>query len=58
LQVGDVITSLNGQAVTSGTDAADYITSQTPGTKVTVQYQRGGTAQSATATLATKPSTG
>src|SRR5713226_4107788 len=58
LQVGDVITSLNGQAVTSSTDAADYITSQTPGTKVTVQYQRGGTAQSATATLATKPSTG
>src|SRR5207244_2261313 len=39
LQVGDVITSIDAQAITSSGDAADYITSQTPGTKVTIHYQ-------------------
>src|SRR2546423_5506516 len=58
LQVGDVITSIDGHAITSSTDAADYITSLAPGTKVTIQYQRGGKPQSATANLATKGSTG
>jgi putative serine protease PepD len=58
LQVNDVITSIDGHPITSSTDAADYITSQAPGTKVTIQYQRGGAAQTATATLAPKGSTG
>ncbi len=58
LQVGDVITSIDSQAITSSSDAADYITSQTPGTKVTIHYQRGGAAQTATATLGSKSSTG
>ncbi len=58
LQVGDVITSIDSQAITSSGDAADYITSQTPGTKVTIHYQRGGAAQTATATLGSKSSTG
>ena len=58
LAVGDVITSIDGQAITSSGDAADYITSQTPGTKVTIRYQRGGTTQTATATLGSKSSTG
>jgi putative serine protease PepD len=58
LQVNDVITSIDGHPITSSTDAADYITSQAPGTKVTIQYQRGGAAQTATATLAPKSSSG
>jgi S1-C subfamily serine protease len=58
LQVGDVITSIDSQAITSSGDAADYIASQTPGTKVTVHYRRGGAAQTATATLSSKSSTG
>ena len=58
LAVGDVITSIDGQAITSSGDAADYIASQTPGTKVTIQYRRGGATQSATATLGSKSSTG
>jgi putative serine protease PepD len=58
LQVGDVIVSIDGHPVLSSTDAADYITSLAPGTKVTIRYQRGGSSQSATATLGTKPSTG
>ena len=58
LQVGDVITSIDSQAITSSSDAADYITSQTPGTKVTIHYQRGGATQTATATLGSKSSTG
>jgi S1-C subfamily serine protease len=58
LQVGDVITSIDGHAITSSADAADYITSLAPATKVTIQYQRGGASQTATATLATKGSTG
>jgi putative serine protease PepD len=58
LQVNDVITSIDGRPITSSTDAADYITSQAPGTKVIIQYQRGGAAQTATATLAPKGSSG
>jgi S1-C subfamily serine protease len=58
LQVGDVITSIDSQAITSSGDAADYVTSQAPGTKVTIHYQRGGAAQTATATLGAKSSTG
>jgi len=58
LQVNDVITSIDGHPITSSTDAADYITSQAPGTKVTIQYRRGGAAQTATATLAPKGSSG
>lgn len=58
LQVGDVITSIDSQAITSSGDGADYITSQAPGTKVTIHYQRGGAAQTATATLGAKSSTG
>jgi putative serine protease PepD len=58
LQANDVITSIDGHAITSSSDAADYITSQAPGTKVTIQYQRGGASQTATATLAPKGSTG
>ncbi|HWD72741.1 MAG TPA: trypsin-like peptidase domain-containing protein [Actinomycetota bacterium] len=58
LQVGDVVTSIDSQAITSSGDAADYIASQTPGTRVTIHYQRGGAAQTATATLGSKSSTG
>jgi putative serine protease PepD len=58
LQVDDVMTSIDGHAITSSGDASDYITSQTPGTKVTIQYKRGGASQTTTATLAPKTSTG
>jgi putative serine protease PepD len=58
LQVNDVITSIDGHAIASSTEAADYITSLAPGTKVTIQYQRGAASQTATATLAQKGSTG
>src|SRR5256884_2745842 len=52
LQVGDVITAVNGQAVTTSADAADSISSNPPGSKVTLQFQRGGATQTVTATLA------
>ena len=58
LQVGDVIIAIDGQPVSSSTDAADLITADAPGTKVTVTYLRSGATQTASATLGTRPSTG
>jgi S1-C subfamily serine protease len=52
LQVGDVITAINGQKVLSSRDAADAIASNAAGSKVTIEFQRGGASQNATATLA------
>jgi S1-C subfamily serine protease len=54
LQVGDVITAVNGQAVTTSADAADSISSNPAGSKVTIQFQRGGATQTVTATLAAR----
>jgi len=58
LQVGDVITAIDGQPVSSSTDAADLITADAPGSKVTITYLRAGATQTASATLGTRPSTG
>ncbi|HMC81462.1 MAG TPA: trypsin-like peptidase domain-containing protein [Acidimicrobiia bacterium] len=57
LQVGDVITAVNGQAVATSADAADAISSNLAGSRVTIQFQRGGATQTVTATLAARPAT-
>lgn len=56
LQVGDVITQVNGTNVNSNTDAAGAISANPAGSQVTLQYQRGGTSQTVTVTLAPKTS--
>ena len=58
LHVNDVITSIDGHAIATSADASDYIGSQTPGTKVTIQFQRGTGAGTTTATLAPTTTTG
>lgn len=55
LQVGDIITAIDGQPITTGTDAADAITSHVSGAKVRIDYQRAGTSHTTSATLGTKP---
>ena len=58
LQVGDVITAVNGQAVATSAEAADAVSSNPAGSKVTIKFQRGGASRTATATLTTRPATG
>ncbi|MEO8697356.1 MAG: trypsin-like peptidase domain-containing protein [Acidimicrobiales bacterium] len=51
LQVGDVITKINGKDVTSSADVGAAISALQPDTTVTLQIVRGGKTQSVTATL-------
>ena len=55
LKVGDIIVAVNGQAVATNADAADAIGSLSPGSKVTLKYQRGSTANTVTVTLGAFP---
>jgi putative serine protease PepD len=55
LQVGDVITAIDGQAVLSSDDAVQDISQYAAGTKVTITYTRGGTSHTATVTLGSRP---
>jgi putative serine protease PepD len=55
LKAGDVIVAIDNQPVATNTDAADTIGSLSPGTKVTIRYQRGNSTNTVTVTLATTP---
>jgi putative serine protease PepD len=51
LQEGDVITDLDGEAVTTSDDVATVVRSHEAGDEITVEWRRDGEAQSGTATL-------
>jgi putative serine protease PepD len=51
LQIGDVITKINGKDVTSSSEVGAAIAALQPDTTVTLQIVRGGKSQSITATL-------
>jgi putative serine protease PepD len=55
LQVGDVITGVNGQTVSSEEDLAGAVLSRTPGTKISVTVQRNGGQQTIQVTLGERP---
>jgi putative serine protease PepD len=55
LKAGDVIVAIDNQPVATNADAADTIGSLSPGTKVTIKYQRGNSTNTVTVTLATTP---
>ena len=56
LEAGDVIASIDGQAVTSPSAVASIVLSERPGTTVTVDYTDAyGTSQTATVTLGNGP---
>ena len=52
IKVGDTITAVNGQKITSGNDLVDKISAEKPGTKVKITYIRGGKQEDATVTIA------
>jgi putative serine protease PepD len=55
LQVGDVITKVDDQAVATPDDLATAIGAHQPGDEVTVHFTRDGAAKTATATLGARP---
>lgn len=55
LQTGDVITAVNGQAVSGGDDLAGTLLSRAPGSKVTLTVVRGASQFSVTVTLGERP---
>jgi S1-C subfamily serine protease len=58
IHTGDVIIAVNGTAVTSNSDLAGALLSQTPGTKVTVTVQRGASQVKIDVTLGERPANG
>ncbi len=58
LQVGDVITKVDGTAITSPDDLASAINGHQPGDKVTVTYTRDGQTKTASVTLGSRPTGG
>jgi serine protease Do len=57
IRPGDVITSVNGQGITTPTELASKVGAIEPGTVVKVGIERGGKADTLTATLGELPST-
>jgi S1-C subfamily serine protease len=55
LQVGDVIVAVNGQTITTEEDLAGAVLSRTPGTKISIQVQRGTSQQTVQVTLGERP---
>jgi putative serine protease PepD len=55
LQVGDVITAVDGNSVTDAASLTAAVTGHSPGDKVTLTYTRNGSTQTATATLGNRP---
>jgi len=53
---GDVITQIDGQAVTSADTLQTEVAGRKPGTKVTLTLVRNGTTKTVTVTLGTRPS--
>ncbi len=56
LQVGDVVTSVNGVAINGQAGLIAAIRDSAPGDKVSIDYSRNGKAATATATLDARPS--
>jgi len=57
LQVGDVITALNGTDVKTAAEVAKIVKALKPGDSLTIAYTRGSDSLTATATLGTQPAT-
>ncbi len=55
LQVGDIITAINGQTVTNNNDVAAIVLTEAPGTKITVTILRGSSQETVTVTLGERP---
>ena len=55
IRPGDVITTINSQKVAGAADVVDYVSSQSIGTKVTLQYVRDGKQGSTQVTLGELP---
>jgi S1-C subfamily serine protease len=51
LAQGDVVTAINGQSVTTGTQITDMLVGEHPGDKVTITWTAADTGQSQTATI-------
>ncbi len=55
LQVGDIITAVNGQTVNDNSDLAGALLSDAPGSRVTLTILRGSAQQTVTITLGERP---
>jgi S1-C subfamily serine protease len=55
MQVGDIITKVDGTSVSNSSDLSDVLLSHKPGDKVTVTIVRNGNTQNVTVTLGTRP---
>lgn len=55
LKLGDVITAVNDQAVSSNNDLAAALQSASPGARVKITYMRGSSRNSVTVTLGERP---
>ena len=55
LRTGDVVTKVDGTAVTEPSDIAQAIADNQPGERVSVEVQRGGSPVTVTVTLGTRP---
>ena len=56
LQAGDVVTAIDGDAVTSADDLTAKISAHQPGDKVTLTVTRNGATKKIVVTLGTRPS--
>jgi len=56
LKAGDVITAVDGNAVSGADDITASVGTRSPGEKVTLTIERGGSAQKVVVTLGTRPS--
>jgi putative serine protease PepD len=56
LQVGDVITAIDGTKISTGDELRAAIAAKSPGDTVSVTYTRGGTSHTASVKLADRPS--
>ncbi len=55
MRTGDIIVAVNGHPITDNGDLASALTTQSPGTKVTVTVQRGSGQHTFTVTLGERP---
>ncbi len=55
MQTGDIITAVDGQQIATAGDLQAALISKSPGTKVSVQVQRGSSKKTFTVTLGTRP---
>jgi S1-C subfamily serine protease len=55
IHTGDIIISVNGHTINDNSDLASALTTQSPGTKVTVTVQRGSSQQTFSVTLGERP---